>query len=85
MAIRGEGGAFVPGVSPQEVFDFVLDPAEGGTRFRHVEAMHFGHGVLSRLYDLVAGRWFERAVTQEVQEIARLLVAGGERAKRASQ
>jgi len=147
VAIRGEGEAFVAGVSPQDVFDFVLDPAqytkadtkmvwvtkladlpegmiaredgrflgrfrgsvvtryrwsaptritvslehgipervdawfeidpaEGGTWFRHVEEMHFGHGPLGRLYDLVAGRWFERAVTQEVQEIARLLAAG---------
>lgn len=147
MTIRGEGEAFVPGVSPQDVFDFVLDPAqytkadtkmvwvtkladlpggmiaredgrflgrfrgsvitryqwsppgritvslehgvpehldawfeiepaEGGTRFRHVEEMHFGHGILGLLYDLVARRWFERAVSQEVQEIARLLVAG---------
>ena len=26
--IRGEGSAFVRGVTPQEVFDFVLDPAQ---------------------------------------------------------
>ncbi len=26
--IRGEGSAFVAGVTPQEVFDFVLDPAQ---------------------------------------------------------
>ena len=26
--IRGEGSAFVPGVSAQEIFDFVLDPAQ---------------------------------------------------------
>src|SRR5437763_4032179 len=26
--IRGEGTAFIPGVSPDEVFDFVLDPAQ---------------------------------------------------------
>jgi hypothetical protein len=28
MSIRGEGTAFVPGVTAQEVFDFVLDPAQ---------------------------------------------------------
>ena len=147
MAVRGEGAAFVAGVEPQEVFDFVLDPAQytkadtkmvwvtkladtsdgmiaredgrflgrfagsvitryrweephridvslehgvpqrldasleicavdGGTRFRHVETMHFGHGVLGLLYDLVARRWFEGAVTEEVGEIARLLAEG---------
>ena len=147
MAIRGAGEAFVPGVTPQEVFDFVLDPAQytkadtkmvwvtkladtpdgmiaredgrflgrfrgsvvtryrwsephridvtlehgilealhawfeidsadGGTRFRHVEEAHFGHGLAGRLYDVVARKWFERAVTQEVAEIARLLRAG---------
>jgi hypothetical protein len=26
--IRGEGSADIPGVTPQEVFDFVLDPAQ---------------------------------------------------------
>jgi hypothetical protein len=147
MTIRGEGTVFVPGVSAQEVFDFVLDPAQytkadtkmvwvtrlaptedgmiaredgkfmgrlpgsvvtryrweppsridvtlehgvpqrlhawfeideldGGTRLRHVEEMEFGHSVAGWLYDLVARRWFERAVAKEVDEIARLLVAG---------
>jgi hypothetical protein len=28
MTIRGEGTAFVRGVTPEEVFDFVLDPAQ---------------------------------------------------------
>jgi hypothetical protein len=28
MTLRGEAAAFVPGVTPQEVFDFVLDPAQ---------------------------------------------------------
>jgi Polyketide cyclase / dehydrase and lipid transport len=28
MALHGEGTAFVVGVSPQDVFDFVLDPAQ---------------------------------------------------------
>ena len=28
MTLRGEAVAFVPGVAPQEVFDFVLDPAQ---------------------------------------------------------
>jgi hypothetical protein len=147
VTIRGEGDVFVAGVTQQEVFDFVLDPAqytkadtkmvwvtkladtpdgmiaredgkflgrfrgsvitryrweaphhidvtlehgvpeqlhawfeidaaEGGTRLRHVEEMHFGHSALGVLYDLAARRWFERAVSQEVDEIARLLVAG---------
>jgi hypothetical protein len=147
MAIRGAGEAFVPGVTPQEVFDFVLDPAQytkadtkmvwvtkladtpdgmiaredgkflgrfpgsvvtryrwsmpnridvtlehgiperlhawfeiasvdGGTRLRHVEEMHFGHGLAGFAYDLVARQWFERAVADEVTEIARLLRAG---------
>jgi hypothetical protein len=147
MTIRGEGTALVRGVTPQEVFDFVLDPAQytkadtkmiwvtkladagdgmlaredgrflgrfrgsvvtryrwerpfhidvtlehgvpralhawfeiepadGGTRLRHVETMDFGHGILGRLYDLVARRWFARGVEQEVSEIARLLESG---------
>ena len=145
--IRGEGTAIARGVTPQEAFDFVLDPAQytkadtkmvwvtklgdtadgmiaredgkflgrfagsvitryrwdpptaidvtlehgvpeglhawfeieegdGGTRLRHVEEMDFGHGAFGWLYDLAARRWFERAVSQEVDEIARLLVAG---------
>jgi hypothetical protein len=28
MSIRGEGTAFVPGLTAQDVFDFVLDPAQ---------------------------------------------------------
>ena len=145
--IRGEGTAFVRGVTPDEVFDFVLDPAQytkadtkmvwvtkladtpdgmvaredgrfmgyipgsvitryrwerptsidvtlehgvprslhawfeieavpGGTRVRHVEEMDFGHGLVGMLYDAVARSWFERSVTKEVAEIARLLEAG---------
>jgi hypothetical protein len=147
VSLRGEGIEHIPGVSAQEVFDFVLDPAQyskadtkvlgvtkladtdagmiaredglflgrfrgsvvtryhwvvpyridvslehgiperldawfdireenGGTRLQHVEEMHFGHGVLGVIYDAVARRWFERAVDQEVAEIARLLRAG---------
>jgi hypothetical protein len=147
VTLRGEGIAHVPGVSAQEVFDFVLDPAQyskadtkvlavtkladtddgmiaredglflgrfhgsvvtryrwdvphridvtlehgvperldawfdireddGGTRLEHVEEMTFGHGTLGLIYDAVAHRWFERAVRQEVAEIARLLRAG---------
>ena len=38
--------------------------------------MDFGHGILGRLYDLVARRWFARGVEQEVSEIARLLESG---------
>jgi hypothetical protein len=151
MTVRGEGTAVVDGVTPQEVFDFVLDPAqytkadtkmvwvtkladtddgmiaredgrflgrfrgsvvtryrwdppshidvtlehgvpralhawfeiepaERGTRLRHVETMDFGHGALGWLYDLTARRWFARGVEQEVREIARLL-ADGERGR----
>jgi hypothetical protein len=145
--IRGEGSALVAGVTPQDVFDFVLDPAQytkadtkmrwvtkladvpdgmiaredgvflgrfpgsvvtryrweapnsidvtlehgvpsslhawfeiraegDGAWFRHVEEMNFGHGPAGWLYDLIAGRWFANAVTQEVAEIKRLLEAG---------
>src|SRR4051794_21410035 len=147
MTLRGEGTARIAGVGAQEVFDFVLDPAQyskadtkvlavtkladtadgmiaredglflgrfrgsvvtryywnapnhiavtlehgipetldawfdireepGGTRLQHVEQMQFGHGPLGVIYDTVARRWFERAVQQEVSEIARLLRAG---------
>jgi hypothetical protein len=147
VTLRGEGIALIPGVSAQEVFDFVLDPAQystadtkvlgvtkladiedgmiaredgmflgrfrgsvvtryrwdaphrvdvtlehgvperldawfdireenGGTRLHHVEEMTFGHGALGVIYDGVARRWFERAVQQEVGEIARLMGAG---------
>ena len=145
--IRGEGVAVARGVTPDEVFDFVLDPAqytkadtkmvwvtkladtedgmiaredgkflgrfpgsvitryrwtrptwidvtlehgvpeqlhawfeieavEGGTRIRHVETLHMGHGPLGWLYDRVGGKWFTESVPQEVAEIARLLEAG---------
>ena len=55
---------------------FEIDEAPGGTRLRHVETMDFGHGLLGRVYDLIAGRWFTRSVEQEVAEIARLLENG---------
>ena len=145
--IRGEGTAVIRGVTPQEVFDFVLDPSQytkadtkmiwvtkladtpngmiareegrfmgrfrgsvitryqwdaprridvtlehgapkrlhawfdiddagGGTRLHHVEEMDMGRGLVGRLYDAVAGRWFAGAVTREVAEIARLMEAG---------
>ena len=145
--IRGSGEARVAGVTAQDIFDFVLDPAQytkadtkmrwvtkladvpdgmiaredgvflgrfpgsvvtryvwepphhidvhlehgipemlhawfeirdedGGAWFRHVEEMDFGHGPAGMLYDLVARRWFATAVTQEVQEIKRLLESG---------
>jgi hypothetical protein len=147
VTLRGEGTTYIPGVGAQEVFDFVLDPAQyskadtkvlavtkladtrdgmiaredglflgrfrgsvvthyrwdaphridvtlehgiperldawfdirednGGTRLQHVEEMEFGHGLLGIVYDAVARRWFEAAVKQEVDEIARLLLAG---------
>lgn len=145
--IRGEGRAVVRGVSPEEVFDFVLDPeqytkadtkivwvtrlagtpdgmiaredgrflgrlpgsvitryrwdrprridvtleygaprglhawfdieaVDEGTHLRHVEGLEMGRGVVGRLFDLLAGRWFARSVQQEVAEIRRLLEAG---------
>ena len=147
MTIRGAGEVLIPGVSAQQVFDFVLDPAQytkadtkmvwvtkladtpdgmiaredgkflgrfrgsvitryrwaaphridvtlehgvpehlhawfeiddtpRGTRLRHVEEMRMGHSVLGTVYDLVARRWFEEAVAAEVDEIARLMLAG---------
>jgi hypothetical protein len=145
--ISGSGEALVRGVSAEDVFDFVLDPAQytkadtkirgvtkladlpggmiaredgvflgrfpgsvvtryawdpphhidvtlehgvperlhawfeirdeaGGAWVRHVEEMDFGHGPAGLLYDLVARRWFARAVAQEVLEIKRLLESG---------
>jgi hypothetical protein len=145
--LRGEGTAVIRGVTPREVFDFVLDPAQytkadtkmvwvtklgdlpngmiaredgkflgrfkgsvvtryvweaphkidvtlehgmpksmhawfeidavdGGTRIRHVEELDMGTGLLGRAHDLVARKWFEDGVEQEVREIARLLEAG---------
>jgi hypothetical protein len=147
VTIRGAGEVLIPGVSAQQVFDFVLDPAQytkadtkmvwvtkladtpdgmiaredgkflgrfrgsvitryrwaaphridvtlehgvpehlhawfeiddtpRGTRLRHVEEMRMGHSVLGTVYDLVARRWFEEAVAAEVDEIARLMLAG---------
>ena len=145
--IRGEGVATIKGVTPDDVFDFVLDPAQytkadtkmvwvtkladipdgmvaredgrfmgrfagsvitryrwkrpgtidvtlehgvpeglhawfeieavdGGTRVRHVEEIEMGHGLVGRIHDLVARRWFARSVELEVAEIARLLRSG---------
>jgi hypothetical protein len=55
---------------------FDIREENGGTRLLHVEEMNFGHGPLGVIYDAVARRWFERAVEQEVAEIARLLRSG---------
>jgi hypothetical protein len=55
---------------------FEIAPVDNGTRLRHVETMDFGRGLLGRVYDLIARRWFVRAVEQEVLEIARLLESG---------
>jgi hypothetical protein len=55
---------------------FEIEAVDGGTRIRHVEELELGHGVLGRLHDLVAGRWFARSVAAEVAEIGRLLEAG---------
>jgi hypothetical protein len=145
--VRGEGTAIARGVSAQDAFDFVLDPAQytkadtkmvwvtkladtadgmiaredgrflgrfrgsvvtryrwrrpgridvtlehgvpralhawfdiedvdGGVRIHHVEELDLGRGVLGRLHDLAARRWFAMAVRTEVDEIARLLEQG---------
>jgi hypothetical protein len=55
---------------------FDIREENGGTQLLHVEEMNFGHGPRGVIYDAVARRWFERAVEQEVAEIARLLRAG---------
>jgi hypothetical protein len=55
---------------------FELDDVDGGVRIHHVEELDLGGGVLGRLHDLVARRWFAAAVRQEVDEIARLLERG---------
>ena len=55
---------------------FEIDEVDGGTRIHHVEEMDLGHGVLGKLYDLAAGKWFSDSVHKEVNEIARLLEAG---------
>ena len=55
---------------------FEIDEVDGGTRIHHVEELDFGHGVLGRLYDLAARRWFAESVRKEVDEIARLLEQG---------
>ena len=55
---------------------FEIRDRDDGAWVRHVEEMDFGHGPAGRLYDLIAGRWFARAVEQEVREIKRLLEAG---------
>ncbi len=55
---------------------FEIDDVDGGVRIHHVEELDLGHGVLGRLHDFVARRWFASAVRQEVDEIARLLEAG---------
>ena len=154
MTLRGEATTVIRGVSPQDVFEFVLDPAQytkadtkiidvtkladtddgmiaredgrflgrfrgsvitryrwdpphridvtlehglperlhawfeidrvsGGTRLRHVETIHFGHGICDRLYDAVARQWFVKSVEHEVAEIARLMHTG-ERGKQSA-
>lgn len=55
---------------------FEIEERDGGTWMRHVEEMDFGHGPAGYLYDMVARRWFEDAVTKEVAEIKRLMEAG---------
>jgi hypothetical protein len=55
---------------------FEIDDVANGTRLRHVETIHFGHGLGGRLYDLIARRWFAKSVEREVAEIARLMRAG---------
>ena len=60
---------------------FEIDAVDGGTRVRHVEEIEMGHGLLGRLHDLVAGKWFAKSVELEVAEIARLL-RDGQRGRR---
>jgi hypothetical protein len=55
---------------------FEIDAVADGTRVRHVEEIEMGHGLLGRVHDLVAGRWFASSVELEVAEIARLLESG---------
>jgi hypothetical protein len=55
---------------------FEIDAVEGGTRLRHVEEIEMGHGLLGRIHDVVAGKWFAKSVELEVAEIARLLRVG---------
>jgi hypothetical protein len=64
------------GVPEQMHAWFEIEPAEGGTRVRHVEEVELGHGPLGRLYDLIAKKWFADSVDQEVSEIKRLLESG---------
>ena len=45
MTLRGEAAAFVPGVTPEEVFDFVLDPAVLDDFLGPVAQMTAGLGV----------------------------------------
>jgi len=55
---------------------FDVEDVDGGARIHHVEEMDMGRGLLGRLYDLVGGRWFARAVDKEVAEIRRLMESG---------
>ena len=68
MSVRGEGTAFVPGVTAQEVFDFVLDPAQytkadtkvlGVTKLADTE-----DGMLAREDGLFLGRFRGSIVTR---------------------
>src|SRR2546423_4239905 len=55
---------------------FDIDDVDGGVRIHHVEELDLGRGLLGRLHDLAARRWFADAVRTEVDQIARLLEQG---------
>ncbi|HEX4865825.1 MAG TPA: hypothetical protein VFV02_17285, partial [Acidimicrobiales bacterium] len=59
--IRGEGEALISGVSPDDVFDFVLDPAQytkADTKMKWVTKLaDLPHGMIAREDGLFMGRF----------------------------
>src|SRR5947208_15754870 len=68
MSVRGEGSAFVPGVTAQEVFDFVLDPAQytkADTKVLGVTKLaSTSDGMLAREDGLFLGRFRGSIITR---------------------
>jgi hypothetical protein len=68
MSIQGEGTAFVPGITAQEVFDFVLDPAQyskADTKVLGVTKLaDLPEGMLAREDGLFLGRFRGSVVTR---------------------
>jgi Polyketide cyclase / dehydrase and lipid transport len=68
MSIKGEGTVFVPGVTAQEVFDFVLDPAQyskADTKVLGVTKLaDTPEGMLAREDGLFLGRFRGSVVTR---------------------